>query len=256
MRPLLRLSGRPVVVTGAGRGLGREIALTLARKRAIVFGTACSSREAEELRSASSGRVSLIVCDTENVSAVNAWAAGVLDAIGDTGLDLLINTGEQLAKGPLELVPLEDVRRGFVASVFGGIAVINAFLPALRKAQGRIVQVTPCASDAPSLFDGPSSAVRAAAEAFSVAYRAELKPFGIEVLITSTCGFDAETAGAAEGLARIDSRMTAVQRKLYGRLLRVCMARLAAANTADAHLSSAERVVDLAVQGAVTEASA
>lgn len=256
MRPLLRISGRPVVVTGAGRGLGREIALTLARKRAIVFGTACSSKEVEEVRSASSGRVSLIVCDAENPGVVNAWAGGVLDAIGHTGLDLLINTGAQLAKGPLELVPLEEIRRGFVANVFSGIAVINAFLPALRKAQGRIIQVRPCEPDTPSLFDGPSSAARAAVEAFSAAYRAELKPFGIEVLIASACDFERETAGAAEDLARIDGSMTPAQRKLYGRLVRVCMDRLAAAGIADVDLSSAERVIDLATQSFVPEADA
>lgn len=255
MRPLLRISGRPVVVTGAGRGLGREIALTLARKRAIVFGTACSSKEVEEVRSASSGRVSLIVCDVENADVVNAWAAGVLDAIGDTGLDLLINTGAHLATGPLELAPLEEIRRGFVANVFGGIAVINAFLPALRKAQGRIIQISPCAPETPSLLDGPTSAARAAAEAFSAAYRAELKPFGIEVLIASACGVE-ETAEAAKDLARIDASMTPAQRKLYGRLVRVCVDRLAAAGIADVDLSSAERVIDLATRSVVPEADA
>lgn len=256
MRPLLKLAGRAVVVSGAGRGLGREIALTLARKRAIVFGTASSSREVEEVRGASGGRVSLIVCDAEDMTAVTTWAAGVLEAIGDTGLDLLITTGTRLARGPLELVPLEEIRHGFVANVFGGIAVINAFLPALRKAHGRIIQVAPCAPEAASLFDGPSSAARAAVEAFSAAYRAELEPFGIEVLIASACGVEAQLDGSAKNLARIDGSMTPTERKLYGRLMRVCQDRLAAAAVADGALPSAERVIDLAIHGFVPGASA
>ncbi len=50
-------------VTGAGSGLGRDIALGLATKGYIVFGTAMSMAEVSDLKHASDGRVSLSVCD-------------------------------------------------------------------------------------------------------------------------------------------------------------------------------------------------
>jgi NAD(P)-dependent dehydrogenase (short-subunit alcohol dehydrogenase family) len=84
-------SGRSAAVTGAGGGLGRDIALGLAAKGYIVFGTAMSAAEVQHLKDASGGRVSLTVCDITKEQAVKAWAGGVSDALGDAGLDLLIN---------------------------------------------------------------------------------------------------------------------------------------------------------------------
>ena len=82
-------SGKSAVVTGAGGGLGRDIALGLAAKGYIVFGTALSTTEVQDLKKYG-GRVSLTVCDITKEAAVRAWAAGVTDALGG-GLDLLIN---------------------------------------------------------------------------------------------------------------------------------------------------------------------
>ena len=73
-------SGRSAVVTGAGGGLGRDIALGLAAKGYVVFGTAMSPAEVQDLKDLSGGRVSLAVCDITKEQAVKAWAGGVSDA--------------------------------------------------------------------------------------------------------------------------------------------------------------------------------
>jgi NAD(P)-dependent dehydrogenase (short-subunit alcohol dehydrogenase family) len=56
-----------------------------------------------------------------------------------SGLDL---SQRILTPGPLEVLPLDAIRREFEVNVFGALAVVNSFLPALRKARGRIVQVS------------------------------------------------------------------------------------------------------------------
>ena len=86
-----RHSGRSAAVTGAGGGLGRDIALGLAAKGYVVFGTAMSVAEVQDLKDASGGRVSLTVCDMTKEESVKAWASDVSDATGDSGLDILIN---------------------------------------------------------------------------------------------------------------------------------------------------------------------
>jgi NAD(P)-dependent dehydrogenase (short-subunit alcohol dehydrogenase family) len=133
-----RHSGRSAAVTGAGGGLGRDIALGLAAKGYVVFGTAMSAVEVQDLKDASGGRVSLTVCDMTKEESVKAWAAGVSDALGDSGLDILINNAGILTPGPIEVLPLDAIRREFDVNVFGALSVMNAFLPALRKARGRI----------------------------------------------------------------------------------------------------------------------
>ena len=84
-------SRRSAAVTGAGGGLGRDIALGLAAKGYIVFGTAMSAAEVQDLRDASGGRVSLTVCDMTKEQAVKAWAGGVSDALGDAGLEIEVS---------------------------------------------------------------------------------------------------------------------------------------------------------------------
>ena len=58
-------------------------------------------------------------------------------------------------------------------------------LPALRKARGRIVQVSTWTASLPLPFNGPSGASKSAMEVFASVYRAELKRFGIDVVIAA-----------------------------------------------------------------------
>jgi NAD(P)-dependent dehydrogenase (short-subunit alcohol dehydrogenase family) len=210
-------SGRSAAVTGAGGGLGRDIALGLATKGYVVFGTAMSADEILDLKDASGGRVSLTLCDMTKEQAVNAWAGGVSDALGDAGLDLLINNAGILTPGPIEVLPLDAIRREFEVNVFGALSVMNAFLPALRKARGRIVQISTWTASLPLPFNGPSGASKAAMEVLATVYRAELKPFGTDVVVAPAgnmkTGGPAKTAAA---LKRITDGMTPEQQQLYG----------------------------------------
>jgi NAD(P)-dependent dehydrogenase (short-subunit alcohol dehydrogenase family) len=210
-------SGRSAAVSGAGGGLGRDIALGLAAKGYVVFGTAMSAAEVRDLKDASGGRVSLTVCDMTKEQAVKTWAAGVSDALGGGGLDLLINNAGILTPGPLEVLPLDAIRREFDVNVFGALSVINAFLPALRKSRGRIVQVSTWTASVPLPFNGPSGASKAAMEVFATVYRAELKRFGVDVVLAVAgnmkTGGPAKTAAA---LKRVADGMTPEQGELYG----------------------------------------
>src|SRR6201987_3218524 len=217
MPPTNRHSGRSAAVTGAGGGLGRDIALGLAAKGYVVFGTAMTAAEVQDLKDASGGRVSLTVCDMTKEASVKAWAGGGSDALGDAGLDLLINNAGILTPGPIEVLPLDAIRREFDVNVFGALSVMNAFLPALRKARGRIVQVSTWTASVPLPFNGPSGASKAAMEVFATVYREELKRFGIDVVVAVAgnmrTGGPAKTASA---LARTAERMTPQERDLYG----------------------------------------
>jgi NAD(P)-dependent dehydrogenase (short-subunit alcohol dehydrogenase family) len=207
---------RSAAVTGAGSGLGRDIALGLAAKGYRVFGTAMSSEEIADLKQASGGVVTLSQCDITDEAAVRTWASEVATQ-NEGGLDLLISNAGILTPGPLEVLPLSAIRHEFEVNVFGALAVVNAFLPALRKARGRIVQVSTMTATLPFPFNGPSGASKAAFDALAAVYRAELKPFGIDVVLAVAgnmrTGGPAKTATA---LKRVAERMTSEQRELYG----------------------------------------
>src|SRR5882757_5098258 len=243
-------SGRSVAVTGAGGGLGRDLALQLAAKGYIVFGTAFATAEVQDLKEASGGRVSLMVCDITKPEAVKAWAGGVSDALGDAGLDLLINNAGILTPGPIEVLPLDAIRREFDVNVFGALSVMNAFLPALRKARGRIVQVSTWTASVPLPFNGPSGASKAAMEVFAAVYRAELKSFGIDVVVAAAgnmrTGGPAKTAAA---LAHVASEMTPAQRELYGPPFAAFTGKMNGMQSAGLESAlAAKRVIELAEQ--------
>src|SRR5580693_1947517 len=207
---------RSAAITGAGSGLGRDIALGLAAKAYRVFGTAMSSEEIADLKKASGGAVNLTVCDITNEAAVKAWAGEVANQ-NEGRLDLLISNAGILTPGPLEVLPLSAIRHEFEVNVFGALAVVNAFLPALRKARGRIVQVSTMTATLPFPFNGPSGASKAAFDALAAVYRAELKPFGVDVVLAVAgnmrTGGPAKTAAA---LQHTSDQMTPEQRELYG----------------------------------------
>jgi NAD(P)-dependent dehydrogenase (short-subunit alcohol dehydrogenase family) len=244
------LPGRSAAVTGAGGGLGRDIALGLAAKGYIVFGTAMSAAEVQDLKDASGGRVSLTVCDITKEQAVKAWAGGVSDALGDGGLDLLISNAGILTPGPIEILPLDAIRREFEVNVFGALSVINAFLRAVRKARGRIVQVSTWTASVPLPFNGPSGASKAAMEVFAAVYRAELKSFGIDVVVAAAgnmrTGGPAKTAAA---LTRVADAMTPEQRELYGHAFATFGATLNGMQSSGLDsVSAAKRLIELAEQ--------
>jgi NAD(P)-dependent dehydrogenase (short-subunit alcohol dehydrogenase family) len=213
----MKLSQPTVAITGAGSGLGRAVAIKLAAKGYRVFGTARSETDAADLEKASAGNATVTLADITDQHAVTAWVGKVSDELGERGLDVLISNAGTLTPGPLEVIPLDDIRREFEVNVFGALAVINGFLPALRKSRGRIVQIGAMTGRLPVPFDGPSSASKAAFEALADVYRLELKPFGIAFVMVQAgnmrTGGPAKTAAA---LKRIADAMTDEQRALYG----------------------------------------
>ena len=240
---------RSAVVTGAGSGLGRDIALGLAAKGYRVFGTAMSTDEIADLKKVSDGAVSLDLCDITDAAAVKAWA-GAVTSQNEGSINLLINNAGILTPGPLEILPLDAIRHEFEVNVFGALSVMNAFLPALRKARGRIVQVSTWTATLPLPFNGPSGASKAATEVFAAVYRAELKHLGVDVVVAAAgnmrTGGPAKTAAA---LARVAAGMTPEQRELYGRTFATFAGGLNAMQSSGLDsASAAKRVIEIAEQ--------
>jgi NAD(P)-dependent dehydrogenase (short-subunit alcohol dehydrogenase family) len=237
---------RSVAITGAGAGLGREIALGFAARGCIVFGTAFTASEVQDLREASSGRVSLAVCDITRPDAARAWASGVSDALDGAGLDILISNAGICTPGPIETLPLDAIRYAFEENVFGALTVINAFLPTLRIARGRIVQISDWTASVPLPFDGLSAASKAAIDVLSAVYRAELKPHGIDVVtVVASDMKTGASAKKADALVRVAKGMTPEQRELYGKRFglfgdRMNILRASAMEVADAAASVIE----------------
>jgi NAD(P)-dependent dehydrogenase (short-subunit alcohol dehydrogenase family) len=208
-----------VAITGSGSGLGLELALGFSAEGYRVFGTTLSANETAEFQNQSTGGgISLTITDITQEEQVFNWEEQVRKSLKGDGLDLLINNAGVLTPGPMELLSLSAVRREFEVNVFGSLATIQAFLPLLRLAKGRIVQIGSMTGRFPLPFSGPSSASKAAMEAFADVYRTELKPFGIDFIMVQPgsllTGGPAKTAAQ---LKKVSENMTVGQKNLYGK---------------------------------------
>jgi NAD(P)-dependent dehydrogenase (short-subunit alcohol dehydrogenase family) len=209
-----------------------------------------SEAEVRDLKDASGGRVSLTVCDMTKEDSLKAWADRVSNVLGDAGLNLPINNAGILTPGLIEVLPLDAIRHEFDVNVFGALSVMNGYLPALRKARGRIVQISTWTASVPLPFNGPSGGSKAAMEVFAAVYRAEQKHLGIDGVVAAAgnmrTGGPAKTAAS---LTRIADEMTPEQRALYGPSFNTFTTTLDAMQSSGLDsVSAAARVIELAEQ--------
>jgi NAD(P)-dependent dehydrogenase (short-subunit alcohol dehydrogenase family) len=207
--------GPTVAITGAGSGLGRELALGFSAKGYKVFGTTIS--ESEKNLTAGSD-ITITIADITKEEQVNNWKEQVTKLLNGDGLNLLINNAGVLTPGPMEVLSLSAVRHEFEVNVFGSLATIHAFLPLLRLTKGRIVQIGSMTGRFPLPFSGPSSASKATMEAFADVYRTELRPFGVDfIMVQPGSMLTGGPAKTAAQLKQVSENMTVEQKVLYGR---------------------------------------
>lgn len=209
---------KSVAITGAAAGLGAAMAVSFAERGDEVFGSDVSAEALEDMQAQHPNLpLHLRPCDVTVTADVDAWAAEIDAALGDRGLDIVINNAGILTPGPLEVLGIDPLRREFDVNVFGSLAVIFALLPAVRRAKGRIVQIGSVSGFLPLPFDGATSASKAAMEAFADVFRNELRSFGVDfVMVAPGSMATAGPAKTAAQLERLQTEMTPSQLELYG----------------------------------------
>ncbi len=169
-----------VLVTGASSGIGAAIARELARRGVVVFGTIRRPQDAAGLAKLGATPVTMDVTDA---AAIAKAQAEVERALAGRPLSGLVNNAGIPVAGPLELLPLAELRRILEVNVVGVVAVTQAFLPLLKQAHGRIVNISSVSGRAALPFMGPYAASKFALEGLSDSLRRELLPFGVDVIV-------------------------------------------------------------------------
>lgn len=174
---------RAIVITGASKGIGRACALRLDRAGFHVFAGVREPADGEALRAEASERLTPIRLDVTDDVAIAESARTVAEAVGAAGLAGLVNNAGIAIAGPLEFLPTAELRRQLEVNVIGQLAVTRAFLPLLRRARGRIVNMGSISGLMALPFTGAYAASKHALEAATDALRIELAPWGIHVAI-------------------------------------------------------------------------
>jgi NAD(P)-dependent dehydrogenase (short-subunit alcohol dehydrogenase family) len=172
-----------VVITGSSTGIGAACALELDRRGYRVFAGVRAEADGQRLQAQASAALRPLPLDVTDAPSIQHAAESVAAAVGDAGLAGLVNNAGIVVAGPLEILPLEQVRRQLEVNVIGPIAVTRAFLPLLRAAGGRIVNIGSINGSLAPPYLGAYAASKFALEALSDALRTELRTWGIAVSI-------------------------------------------------------------------------
>jgi len=148
-----------------------------------VFAGVRKRTDGEALQAQASARLRPFQLDVTSADDIAAALNFLVGEVGDTGLTGLVNNAGIGVVGPLEIVSLDELRRQFEVNVIGLIAVTQALLPLLRKARGRVVNMSSIAGRAAMPYMGPYAASKHALEALSDALRIELQHTGVRVSV-------------------------------------------------------------------------
>lgn len=196
------------LVTGCSTGFGRATAVELKKRGFEVVATARRPETLDDLDA--DARLALDVTDDGSVAAALA-AAGEID--------VLVNNAGVGVSGPVELVPLTEVRRVFETNFFGAVRMMQAVLPQMRaRSGGTIVNVSSVSGKVSAPLGAFYSASKFALEAVSEALHIEAAHFGIRTVIIEPGYFKTAIADSSvaygvdrppyDELAEITARMS------------------------------------------------
>lgn len=172
------LEGRSVIVTGAGRGIGRSIAEAFAANGARVAALDVDAATAWETAEATGGIG--IRCDVRDGASVTAAVDEVAERLG--GLDVVVNNAGINVEGRVEDLDDEAWTRCFDVNTAGVFRVSRSAIPHLkRSAHGRVINAASFAAITPSVGSAAYAASKAAVVQFTRVLAGELGPWGVTV---------------------------------------------------------------------------
>jgi NAD(P)-dependent dehydrogenase (short-subunit alcohol dehydrogenase family) len=199
-----------VLVTGASTGIGEATVLHLGELGFEPVAGVRKDEDAERLGRSGIRSVRLDVTDPDQIAAVGA-------ELGDGALAGLVNNAGVAVASPIEFLPVEQLRRQLEINLIGQVAVTQALLPALRRARGRIVNVSSVGGRVALPLVGAYNMSKFGLEAFSDVLRRELRSQGVDVIAIEPGGIKTPLWEKGGQLAdEILTDMTAEGEQLYG----------------------------------------
>ena len=190
---------KAVLITGCSTGIGRATALELAKAGYTVYATARRAESIADLAAQGCKTLALDVCDEASMCAAVSTVEAAHGAVG-----VLINNAGYGSEGPVEEVPIDEVRRQFETNVFGLLRLTQLCLPGMRRQRwAKVVNLSSMGGRLTFPGGGVYHATKYAVEALSDALRFEVAGFGVDVIVVEPGAIRTEFGATA--IARVDA---------------------------------------------------
>lgn len=207
-----------VLVTGASTGIGVATAIHLQELGFDVLAGVRRDVDADRLGGYGLTPLLLDVTDASHIDRM-------LEVVGDGRLSGLVNNAGIGYGGPLEFLPIEDLRRQLEVNVVGQVAVTQACMGALRAGHGRIVNVGSIAGRLALPLIGAYAASKFALEGLTDALRRELIPHGVDVIVIEPGGVKTPMwAKSVDGVERLRDSAPPELETRYGKVISAMVA--------------------------------
>lgn len=171
---------KSVLVTGASTGIGEACALYLAERGWRVFAGVRKTADATRLGTASQNIIPFRL-DVTKRNEISKSLNVIRKIVGNNGMQGLVNNAGIAIAGPLEFLPINELRHQIEVNFIGAVEVTQACLALLRLGRGRVVNISSIGGRATGPFNVPYSASKFALEAFTDGLRRELLPWKLHV---------------------------------------------------------------------------
>lgn len=204
------------VITGAGGGLGRALALDVARRggRVVVADIdEAGATETAHLVERAGAEAQVMLCDVSDAAQVEELAADATAWLGE--VDLLVNNAGVAVGGSFEEIPLEDWSWIVGINLWGVVHGCRAFLPAMKaRGRGHVINVASAAGLVSMPGMSPYNTTKAAVVALSETLHGECKARGVNVSVLCPTFFATNIARSARGSRGAEHLLGAIQKRM------------------------------------------
>uniref|UniRef100_A0A8C1NUC5 3-hydroxybutyrate dehydrogenase, type 1 n=1 Tax=Cyprinus carpio TaxID=7962 RepID=A0A8C1NUC5_CYPCA len=180
------VEGKAVLITGCDTGFGLALAKHFHKLGFTVF--AGCAKELESLHSEKLKVVELDVCSEEQVSQALRFVTANLDEL-EKGLWAVVNNAGISTFGEVEFTTMDTYKQVSEVNLWGTIRVTKAFLPLIRRAKGRVVNIASMYGRMGNALRSPYCVSKYGVEAFSDCLRYEMKVWGVKVSVVEPGNF-------------------------------------------------------------------
>ncbi|GFR85375.1 corticosteroid 11-beta-dehydrogenase isozyme 2 [Elysia marginata] len=187
----LSAENKAVFITGCDSGFGHALALKLDRLKMTVFAGCLDDqgKGAAELRDKCSERLHVLKLDVTNKDDIEAVSKYIENHVKEEGLWGLVNNAGVWWCAELDMLPENILHRVMDVNLFGAVRVTSKLLPLVKKAQGRVVNVSSLLGRMSMEGSGAYAMSKHAMVAYTNTLRLEMKKHGVGVSIVEPAGF-------------------------------------------------------------------